>query len=50
MMAASAASIVPVLVVYLLAQRYFIEGITLTGMKGLARDAGGPPAKKERAT
>ena len=34
MMAASAASVVPVLAVYLLAQRYFIEGITLTGMKG----------------
>lgn len=34
MMAASAASVVPVLILYLLMQRYFIEGITLTGMKG----------------
>jgi ABC-type maltose transport system permease subunit len=26
--------ILPVLVVFLLAQRYLIEGVTLTGMKG----------------
>lgn len=33
MNAASALSVIPVLVVYFFAQRHFIEGITLTGMK-----------------
>jgi multiple sugar transport system permease protein len=34
LMAASVISVVPVLAVYLLGQRYFVKGITLTGMKG----------------
>ncbi|OME87085.1 sugar ABC transporter permease [Paenibacillus lautus] len=34
LMAASCISLIPVLVVYIFAQRYFIEGITLSGMKG----------------
>lgn len=34
LMAASCISLVPMLVVYLFAQRYFIEGITLSGLKG----------------
>ncbi|PRX60217.1 carbohydrate ABC transporter membrane protein 2 (CUT1 family) [Cohnella sp. SGD-V74] len=34
LMAASCISLVPVLIVYLFAQRYFIEGITLSGLKG----------------
>lgn len=34
MMAASATATVPMLIVFFFAQRYFIEGITLTGMKG----------------
>ena len=33
-MAASVAFVIPVLVVFLLTQRYFIEGITMTGTKG----------------
>jgi multiple sugar transport system permease protein len=32
-MAASAAVIAPVIVLFFLAQKYFIEGITLTGTK-----------------
>ncbi|GAB2557604.1 carbohydrate ABC transporter permease [Gracilibacillus alcaliphilus] len=34
MMAGATISVVPVIVVYLFAQRYIIEGITLTGIKG----------------
>jgi len=34
LMAASTVALVPVLVVYLTGQRYFIEGIALTGLKG----------------
>ncbi|AZN43119.1 carbohydrate ABC transporter permease [Paenibacillus albus] len=34
MMAASTVVVLPVLVVYMLGQRYFIEGIALTGVKG----------------
>ncbi|GAB2571078.1 carbohydrate ABC transporter permease [Gracilibacillus alcaliphilus] len=34
LMAASAISLIPVLIIYLFAQRYFIEGITLSGLKG----------------
>ncbi|WP_066188307.1 MULTISPECIES: carbohydrate ABC transporter permease [Gracilibacillus] len=34
MMAGATISIVPVIIVYLFAQRYIIEGITLTGIKG----------------
>jgi multiple sugar transport system permease protein len=34
LMAASTAVIVPTLAVFLLAQRYFIQGIALTGLKG----------------
>lgn len=33
-MAAAAMSIMPVLIVYVAAQKYFVEGITLTGVKG----------------
>lgn len=33
-MAASVLSIIPVLVIFMLTQRYFTEGITLSGMKG----------------
>jgi multiple sugar transport system permease protein len=33
-MAGVSMGILPVLVVFLLAQRYLIEGVTLTGMKG----------------
>jgi multiple sugar transport system permease protein len=33
MMAASAIAIIPVLIIYLIGQRYIIEGIALTGMK-----------------
>ena len=33
-MAASTISVLPVLVVYLFGQKYIIEGITITGMKG----------------
>lgn len=34
LMAASAITIIPVLAVYLLAQRYFVEGIAASGLKG----------------
>jgi ABC-type glycerol-3-phosphate transport system permease component len=34
LMAASLVTMLPVILVFFLAQRYFIEGITLTGMKG----------------
>jgi multiple sugar transport system permease protein len=33
-MAGVSMGILPVLLVFLLAQRYLIEGVTLTGMKG----------------
>jgi multiple sugar transport system permease protein len=33
-MAASTIAVVPVVILYLLAQRYFIEGVTMTGIKG----------------
>jgi multiple sugar transport system permease protein len=33
-MAASLVTMLPVIIVFFLAQRLFIEGITLTGMKG----------------
>lgn len=33
-MAASSIAVLPVVILYLLAQRYFIEGVMLTGMKG----------------
>jgi ABC-type glycerol-3-phosphate transport system permease component len=32
-MAASTVSIIPVLLVYISAQKYFVQGITLTGIK-----------------
>lgn len=34
LMAGATISVVPVIVVFLLAQRYFIQGITMTGLKG----------------
>jgi len=34
LMAASAVTILPVVVLFFFAQRAFVEGITLTGMKG----------------
>jgi len=34
LMAASAITVIPVLVVYLLAQRYFVEGLATSGLKG----------------
>jgi multiple sugar transport system permease protein len=34
LMAGATVSVVPVIVVFLLAQRYFIQGITMTGLKG----------------
>ncbi|MGQ9631844.1 MAG: carbohydrate ABC transporter permease, partial [bacterium] len=34
LMAASTVVLLPVLALFLFAQRYFIEGITLTGLKG----------------
>jgi multiple sugar transport system permease protein len=34
MMAVAMLSILPIIVVFLFAQRYFIEGVTLTGLKG----------------
>ncbi len=33
LMAAAAVALIPVLIIYIAAQRYFIQGITLTGMK-----------------
>jgi multiple sugar transport system permease protein len=33
-MAASMAMVAPIIVLFFLGQRYFIEGITLTGIKG----------------
>jgi len=34
LMAGSTMSLIPVIIVFLLAQRYFVEGITMTGLKG----------------
>ena len=34
LMAGSTMSLIPVVLVFLLAQRYFVEGITVTGLKG----------------
>jgi multiple sugar transport system permease protein len=34
MMAASAIAVIPVLIVYIVGQRYIIEGIAMTGLKG----------------
>ncbi|MDF2960497.1 MAG: sugar transporter permease [Paenibacillus sp.] len=34
MMAGSAIAVIPVLIIYILGQRYIIEGVTLTGIKG----------------
>ena len=34
LMAASTAAIIPMLIIFAVAQRYFVEGVTLTGMKG----------------
>nr|WP_247741158.1 hypothetical protein [Cohnella sp. LGH] len=34
LMAAAMISVLPVMVAYISSQRYFIEGITLTGLKG----------------
>jgi ABC-type glycerol-3-phosphate transport system permease component len=34
LMAASTAAIIPMLLIFAVAQRYFVEGVTLTGMKG----------------
>jgi len=34
LMAGSTMSLIPVVIVFLLAQRYFVEGITMTGLKG----------------
>ena len=34
LMAGDVISLIPVIVVYLAAQRYFVEGITVTGLKG----------------
>ena len=34
MMAGTVISIIPVLIVYIIAQRHIIEGISITGMKG----------------
>jgi multiple sugar transport system permease protein len=33
-MAASVLMVAPVIAVFFLAQKYFVEGVTLTGMKG----------------
>jgi multiple sugar transport system permease protein len=35
LMAASLATCFPLIVLFFIAQRYFIEGITLTGLKGV---------------
>ena len=34
LMAASTVMIVPIIVLFFLAQRYFVQGIVLTGIKG----------------
>jgi multiple sugar transport system permease protein/sn-glycerol 3-phosphate transport system permease protein len=34
LMAAATISVLPVLIIYLLAQRYFIQGITTSGLRG----------------
>ena len=34
LMAGSTIALVPVLIIFFIAQRYFVEGITLTGLKG----------------
>ncbi|QIN83288.1 ABC transporter permease subunit [Rubrobacter tropicus] len=34
LMAAATVSVIPVLIVYLFAQKYFVQGITMTGLKG----------------
>ena len=34
LMAASVATVLPVILIFFFAQRYFIEGMTLTGIKG----------------
>ena len=34
LMAASVFTLVPILVLYLSAQKYFVEGIAMTGLKG----------------
>ncbi len=34
LMAGSAIAVIPVLIVYIFGQRYIIEGVTLTGIKG----------------
>ena len=34
MMAAVALSILPILILYIVAQRWFVEGIAMTGQKG----------------
>jgi multiple sugar transport system permease protein len=34
-MAASLATTLPLIILFFIAQRYFIEGITLTGLKGV---------------
>jgi multiple sugar transport system permease protein len=34
LMCGATVSVVPVIAVFLFAQRYFIQGITMTGMKG----------------
>ena len=35
-MAGASSALLPILIVYLLAQRYFIEGLAMTGIKGYA--------------
>jgi multiple sugar transport system permease protein len=34
MMAASTVAVIPILIIFLLAQKYFVEGINLTGLGG----------------
>jgi multiple sugar transport system permease protein len=33
-MAGATIAVLPVIIVYILAQKYFIQGITMTGLKG----------------
>jgi multiple sugar transport system permease protein len=33
MMAAATVSVIPILIIYIVAQKHFIQGITLTGLK-----------------